>query len=643
MKVSGLLLIVALLMSFAVQVQADEHNRGFDREEVPIKFSDADEAAWAKEYIGKMQSKNVIKGTGKGTFEPNDDVSRAAAIVMAVRLLDLEDEAEAKPDDVSLHFQDEEQIPSWARGHVAVALENDLFNTTDQSFNPYEPAKRIWIAELLVKSLGLEDDALDQMNDIPEFTDVDKIPAGAIGYVNVAADEDLTTGYEDGTFKPNKNVSRAEMTAFLERTNSDLLDQSGARTLQGTVTDVSFDEEMGSISLNVNGESFTFDLTSELEVQFEDRLIKADQLRADDKVTLVVQDESVVEARLLNEKTSDSNESSGLIELEVEYERDDTEYELEYDNKKGESEAELEDEFNGVEAEGEEAFAIVEALGLTQDMSRDAILERVMNELDVQDDDFDELKIEAKFANGHKVEVKREPNVDIPDDVTGDLADIESFDLDVELFDGEDQSYDYELDDGDIEEDVKRDGEEVEGNEALQAVSTLVNDVSLTEEMSDEEVREAILATLSIDSENVSELELEVEYLDGYKVKVEFEQEADQPEESRDGQIAEFKLDAELNNDKAYEYSMEQDDGDIEYEYSDETDSDETELEGAEAQEKVNQLLDQLQLSAEMTQDQLKKAALTALSIDEEDVEELEISVSFVNGESIEVEIEEED
>lgn len=37
-----------------------------------------------------MQSKEVIKGYGDGTFRPNAPVSRLEAIVMAVRLMELE-------------------------------------------------------------------------------------------------------------------------------------------------------------------------------------------------------------------------------------------------------------------------------------------------------------------------------------------------------------------------------------------------------------------------------------------------------------------------------------------------------------------------------------------------------------------------
>lgn len=74
------------------------------------------------------------------------------------------------------------------------------------------------------------------MTNIPHFNDVNEIPAGSIGYVNVAVEQGITTGYGDNTFKPNQPVKRGEMAAFLDRTNDGLLEQSGAITVQGTIT-----------------------------------------------------------------------------------------------------------------------------------------------------------------------------------------------------------------------------------------------------------------------------------------------------------------------------------------------------------------------------------------------------------------------
>ena len=118
------------------------------REEITFDFDDASDAPWAGEYIGKMQSKKVIKGYDDGKFRPNEPVTRIEAIVMAVRLMGLEKEALSQPSDMALHFRDSSQIPSWGRGHVIVALENGLFIATEDKIHPNKPASRVWIVRM---------------------------------------------------------------------------------------------------------------------------------------------------------------------------------------------------------------------------------------------------------------------------------------------------------------------------------------------------------------------------------------------------------------------------------------------------------------------------------------------------------------
>jgi hypothetical protein len=345
----GVFLVFFLVFSLVAPGFAAEHGEEAtqEREGITFDFNDSEEAPWAAEYIGKMQSKDVIKGYGDGSFRPNAPVKRIEAIVMAVRLMGLEEEALAKPSDTALHFKDEKQIPSWGRGHVAVALENGLFNPTEDKIQADKPASRVWIVQLLVKALGLEDEALKQMTNIPDFKDVHSISAGSIGYVNVAVEQEITAGYPDNTFKPSKNVTRGEMAAFLERTNEDLLEQSGALTVQGTITDTSFGQETsvtedvyestaveGTITIETfGGDTATYHIPADILVQYNKRFITADQLIVGDIVTLVVKDDVVVEANLVNK--DEINTESNLVELKIKVEGWDEEFKVKYKNKKG--------------------------------------------------------------------------------------------------------------------------------------------------------------------------------------------------------------------------------------------------------------------------------------------------------------------
>jgi hypothetical protein len=450
-KVQGLchlVLVFFLVFGIAGQSFANEETQTNvtedGRVQLILEFNDTKETEWASQFIGKMKSKNIVSGYPDGTFRPNQPVKRVEAIVMAVRLMGLEEEAKAKSSiDTKLHFKDAQLLETkfpWAKGYVLVALENGLFDLSEEMIQPEKQASRIWVSSLLVKSLGLQKEALRQMTAVPDFKDANQIPAGAIGYINVAVEQGLVSGYPDQTFKPNKNVTRAEIAALLDRTNNGLLEQSGAMTVSGTVIDIQFGESTVTSDVYQSGdaadgtltittadeESFTYSISSKLLVQYHKRFIHANQLIAGDEVKLVVNNETVVEAAveielpkknkdLLKDLTdlADKEVSVREFELKIEF-GDEQELKLKYKKKNGKIEGEVEKKLDGSKekAKGEEAAAIVEEfldqLALSPDMSKEEIVESVLSALDVSQDSFKELEIQIKYSNGKEVEIELE-------------------------------------------------------------------------------------------------------------------------------------------------------------------------------------------------------------------------------------------
>lgn len=428
---SSMMLVFLLVFSFAghsLAAQEVKMNVAEDgRVQITLEFDDADDAKWAAEYIGKMKAKNILSGYPDDSFRPNQPVTRVEAIVTAVRLMGLEEDAKAKSLQTKLHFKDTKLLNekySWAKGYVIVALENGLFDASEDRIQPDKPASRVWVSSLLVRSLGLQSEALRQMTTVPDFKDASGIPAGAVGYVNVAVEEGLVSGYPDHTFKPNKNVTRAEMAAFLDRTDDGLQENSGAVKVRGTVTDIGFEtdnmtkdlEKDASLTLTVesfNGESLTYSIAPALLVQYHGRFIRADQLLVNDVVTLVVQDKKVIEASLADKEESEA--TSGILEFKVKVELgDEQEYKLKYKNDDGKIKAEIEKKTEGdkEKSTGKEAVAAVEAfldqLSVTPDMSKDEIVEAILTALQIEENQFKELEIEIKFSHGKKVEIEVE-------------------------------------------------------------------------------------------------------------------------------------------------------------------------------------------------------------------------------------------
>ncbi|MBP1966833.1 S-layer homology domain-containing protein [Paenibacillus aceris] len=202
--------------------------------QIRINFDDLKGAQWAMRYIASLASKQVFEGYEDGTFKPDKSVSRIEAITAAVRLMGLRDQAESATEMATkLNFKDADKIPAWAVGYVAVALENDLFTESDDSVQPNKEADRLWATTLLVKALKLESEAKAKMNTALTFKDAKQIPAGSVGYVAVAIEKGLVDGFEDNTFRPNQNVTRAQLAALLDRTGGQMPDEEN--NVAGTV------------------------------------------------------------------------------------------------------------------------------------------------------------------------------------------------------------------------------------------------------------------------------------------------------------------------------------------------------------------------------------------------------------------------
>jgi len=248
---------------------------------INLSFNDMKGAQWALRYIASLASKRVFEGYEDGSFKPDNTVSRIEAITAAVRLMGLRDQAESAAEmQTKLNFKDADKIPAWAVGYVAVALENDLFSENDDSVQPNQPADRLWATTLLVKALKLEGEAKTKMNSTLSFKDANKIPAGSVGYVEEAIEKKLVDGFEDNTFKPNQNVTRAQLAALLDRT-SDQLPGQDDNASSGTVSTAVYNNVM---TLTKNGTPTQYTLHPEVFVLRNGVKVAATALQVGDEV-----------------------------------------------------------------------------------------------------------------------------------------------------------------------------------------------------------------------------------------------------------------------------------------------------------------------------------------------------------------------
>ncbi|UVI28677.1 S-layer homology domain-containing protein [Paenibacillus spongiae] len=246
------------------QSEKKKQNGKKDDIDIHLHFKDEKELKWALEHVIRLASKGVFNGYDDGTFKPHQKITRIETIVSAVRLMGFKEQAESAEEMATkLNFKDADQLKRkypWAVGYVAVALEKDLFSETDSVLQAEKPATRLYAATLLVKALGLEAEAKAKMNTELSFKDADKIPAGAVGYVAVALEKGIITGYSDKTFRPNQPVTRAELAAILDRTDEEMPDHDAqaitgklkADPANGSIVVVKSDKSEVSVALDPN-------------------------------------------------------------------------------------------------------------------------------------------------------------------------------------------------------------------------------------------------------------------------------------------------------------------------------------------------------------------------------------------------------
>ncbi|MDX2241380.1 MAG: S-layer homology domain-containing protein [Leptolyngbyaceae cyanobacterium bins.302] len=135
---------------FAVQLQ-----KAFTKpdRQPPKQFTDIPPGSRWATAVDKAVKANFMSGYPEGDFRPEQDVSRAEAVTSMAQGLKLQQPAD--PEAILQGYRDRDQVPSWARGRIAAAIQAGIFSgdPDTQLLNPARPATRADIAALVYKGL----------------------------------------------------------------------------------------------------------------------------------------------------------------------------------------------------------------------------------------------------------------------------------------------------------------------------------------------------------------------------------------------------------------------------------------------------------------------------------------------------------
>ena len=195
-------------------------------------FSDVSNSHWAVQQIERMNARGIIVGYEDGTNRPDNPVTQFEALAMATRMMGLEyDEATHKGTYIPFKY------PDWTGAYSVAVLAHEAGLVDVNDFSHNSAASREWIAKLLIKAMDAEGELSSVANETLSFGDASSIGSKYLNYVKLAYDKGLIGGYTDGTFKPSRTVSRAEMAAFMCRVE-DKLNTDLNNVVRGEVTGV---------------------------------------------------------------------------------------------------------------------------------------------------------------------------------------------------------------------------------------------------------------------------------------------------------------------------------------------------------------------------------------------------------------------
>lgn len=119
----------------------------------------------------------------------------------------------------------------WAQAAIEQAIKSGLVKGyNDNSFRPNNPISRAEFAVLLSRALKLE----GQAPAYSDFSDISSIPAWAADGVAQVAARKIITGYEDGSFRADRKITRAELAVIIVRTQGWTVDPSAVPTFSDT-------------------------------------------------------------------------------------------------------------------------------------------------------------------------------------------------------------------------------------------------------------------------------------------------------------------------------------------------------------------------------------------------------------------------
>lgn len=159
---------------------------------------------WAKKQILDFISKGYVNGYEDNTFRPENSITRAEFVKLVNKVFKFTEAGSENFSDVN--------SGQWYYNEICIGVKAGYINGyEDGTFRPENPITREEACKTIAKVMNLKGDGN------LGFVDTDKISEWAKEYVDALSDNKIINGYEDNTFRPSNNITRAETVTTLSR------------------------------------------------------------------------------------------------------------------------------------------------------------------------------------------------------------------------------------------------------------------------------------------------------------------------------------------------------------------------------------------------------------------------------------------
>lgn len=173
-----------------------------------VSFADMKDH-WAEQVITVLASDGVVDGTSNDTYTPDGLITRAEFTKLIVLLFRL-DNSQCRDTYTDV------KAGRWYSDYIQTAHDIGLISpslTVGGKFLPEEPITRQDAAVLLYRAAQIKE--VKSSGKASGYTDIDSADLYAVDAINECSAMGLISGFDDGTFAPKENLSRAQAGVML--------------------------------------------------------------------------------------------------------------------------------------------------------------------------------------------------------------------------------------------------------------------------------------------------------------------------------------------------------------------------------------------------------------------------------------------